>query len=277
MLTGLYSAASGMMMQERVQDVIAQNLAGSQMPGFRREEAVIRSFPDVMLSETYRGIAASQEKPRYNHAIGRVGTGAGIDWVYVDHTPGQMQYTGEETNAAIFGDGFFNVQTPDGLRYTRAGDFLVDNEGYLVSKQGYYVMGVGVNNDHVPEPIQVGDNEIYINQFGEIYHQQQPAPGNQGPATDVLIDQLKITDFHDKDKLFREPGNIFRAEEDDLDNFKIPDYFRVGQGYIERANTEPTTEMVKMIDSYRTFEASSRVLRALDDTLQKAVNDVARM
>lgn len=273
MITGLYSAASGMIVQEKVQDVIAQNLTGSQMPGFRREEVVIRSFPDVMLTETYRGLSPASEKPRYNHAMGRVGTGAGVDWQYVDHTPGQMVFTDKSTDMAIFGDGFFNVLTPDGIRYTRAGDFAVNNEGYLVTPQGYYVLGQGVNNNRVPTPLEVGNDEIYVNHFGEVFHRQ---PDQQGVMQNVLVDQLKISDFEDKDKLFREPGNVFRAEEDDLDNFKIPDYFRIGQGYIEKANTQATTEMVKMIDSYRVFEASSRVLRALDDTLRKAVNDVAR-
>ena len=90
------------------------------------------------------------------------------------------------------------------------------------------------------------------------------------------MDQLKLTAFEDESKLFREKGNLYRVEEGDQDNFKIPEFYRVHQGYVERANTIPTTEMVKLMDSYRIHEASSRVIRALDQTLQRAVNDVGR-
>jgi len=87
---------------------------------------------------------------------------------------------------------------------------------------------------------------------------------------------MRVVDFEDRDKLFREPGNIFRCEEDDTDNFKIPEQFQVAQGYIEQSNAYPTTEMVKLIDSFRVHEASARVIKALDSTLSKAVNEIAR-
>jgi len=274
MLTGLYSAASGMIVQEKYQDLLAQNLANSQMPGYARQEMVIRSFPDVLLTETYNGLSQSTDKPRYNHAIGRVGTGAGVDWHYTNHEPGQMMHTDKETDMALFGDGFFTVQTPDGMRFTRAGDFHVDSEGFLVKSQGYYVMGQGVNNGRVPSRINVGSNEFHVNMVGEIMVQQ---PDANGIMQHTVLDQLKITDFHDKNKLFRDQGNIYRVEEGDTDNFKIPGPgFRVAQGYLERSNSLPTNEMVKMMDSFRAHEASGRVIRALDQTLQRAVNDVGR-
>ncbi len=274
MLTGLYSAASGMVVQEKYQDIVAQNLAGSQMPGFRREEMVVRSFPDVMLQETYRGLSTSTDKPRYSHAIGRVGTGAGVDWVYVDHTHGQMNYTGKETDIALFGDGFFAVETPDGMRFTRSGNFAVDHEGYLITQQGYYVLGQGVNNNREPSRIQVGHEGFHVNFMGEVVVQQ---PDANDIMRNQILDQLKITDFKNKDNLFREPGNLFRVEPGDEDNFTVPaEGFRVAQGYLESANTIPTTEMVKMMDSFRIHEASGRVIQALDQTLRRAVNDVGR-
>lgn len=273
MLTGIYSAASGMIIQQRVQDVLSQNMAGAHMPGFKREEVVVRSFPDVMLTETYRGLSKSTDKPRYNHVIGRLGTGAGVDWTYVDHSGGQMKYTGNQNDISIFGEGYFAVQTPDGTRFTRSGDFMVDKEGFLVTPQGHFAMGQGVNNNNQKGPIQVGVNEFHVNHFGEIYAQQ---PDQNGVMRDVLIDQMVVADFADKDKLFREQGNLYRVEEGDQNNIIIPDNYRIAQGYVEQSNASITTEMVKMIDSYRIFEASSRVLRAQDQTLRQTVNEVGR-
>lgn len=268
-----------MIIQERVQDVLAQNLSGSQMPGYKREDVVIRSFPDVLLNETYRGLTPTTNKPRYNHAIGRVGTGAGVDWSYVDHSPGSYRYTGNDSDFAISGDGYFVVNTPDGNRFTRQGTFIVDRDGYLVTPQGYRLMGRGAdpNNPAGPQnqqPIQVGTQDFHVNQFGEVYARQfDPAAGQ---FQNQFVDQIMITDFENKDMLFREPGSYFRVEPGDTDNFTIPDRFSVMQGYIEQANSQPTTEMVKLIDSYRIHQASSRVIRALDQTLGRAVNDVGR-
>ncbi len=274
MLTGLYSAASGMIIQERVQDVLAQNLANAQSPGSRREEVVVRSFPDVFLAATYEGMTPTTNKSRYNHAIGRVGTGAGVDWSYVDHTPGQMVHTGNTNDIALFGDGFFNVLTPDGIRFSRTSNFHVDREGYLVTSQGFSLLGQGVNSGRAPSRIQVGREDFSVDNHGQVTVRRF----DQATQTtnEILIDQIRVSDFHEKERLFREPGNIFRAEEDDLDNFKVPENFRVAQGYIERSNSFPTTEMVKMIDSYRIHEASARVVKALDQTLGIAVREIAR-
>jgi flagellar basal-body rod protein FlgF len=277
MLTGLYSSASGMIVQERVQDVIAQNLANSQMPGYQRSEMVVRSFPDVMLKASYDGLSTTTNKNRFNHAIGRVGTGAGVDWIYTNSTSGGVRYSGEPTDMAIDGDGYFSLITPDGVRFSRTGNFHVNNEGYLVNNQGYYVMGQGTQNNRTPGPIKVGGDDFRIGDYGYVYTKQktQDAAGKT-VYQEVELDQLRVADFEDKDKLFREPGNIYRCEEDDMDNFKIPDHFRVAQGYVEQSNAVPTTEMVKLIDSFRVHEASARVIRALDQTLGKAVNEIAR-
>ena len=275
MITGLYAAASGMIVQEKVQDTIAQNMAGSMMPGSRREEVVIRSFPDAMLYETYRGLTKSTDKPRYSHAIGRVGTGAGVDWTYVDHTEGVSRYTGNPTDLLINGDGFFTVKTPDGIRFTRGGSFIVDQNGFLVTPDGTQLVGQGVNAGRAPSPIQVGTEEFYVDGWGKIYV-KRPDPAT-GIMRDTLIDQIRVVDFENKDRLFREPGNLFRLEEGDLDNVKIPERYSVHQGYLEGSNSVPTTEMVKLIDAFRTFEANARVVRSLDQTLQRAVNDVGRV
>ena len=219
-------------------------------------------------------MSGSKNKSEYDHAVGRVGTGAGIDWVYTDQTGGQMNYTGNKTDLAMFGDGYFNVLTPDGYRYTRAGNFNVNQNGYLVTQSGYYLAGQGLNNGRNPGPIYVGNEDFYINEQGMVMVNR---PDQNKVNQSVVLDQIKVTDFVDKQKLFLEPGNVYRVEDEaGKSNIKIPENLRIGQGYIERSNSVPTTEMVKLIDSYRIHEASSRVVRALDQTLAKAVNEIAR-
>ncbi|MBE7557478.1 flagellar hook-basal body complex protein [bacterium] len=143
MYVGLYSAASGMIAQGINQDVIAQNLANASVGGFKKERMVFRSFPDILLSAVSPGAAAGDDPMRAAGHIGRVGTGTGLDWIYTVYENGQMKHTGEPTDVALMGDGFFTLQlhATGGTAYTRNGAFMLDEDGYLRTMEGDYVMG----------------------------------------------------------------------------------------------------------------------------------------
>lgn len=276
MITGLYSSASGMIVHMKVQDVIASNLANSMLPGSKRENVVIRSFPDVTLNATYRGLPESLEDPRYTHAIGRIGTGAGVDWVYTDYSQGTMTHTGNPSDVAMMGDGYFTVLTPDGARYTRNGHFYRDNQGYLVTPEGHLLAGQGVNaNGHIG-PIQIDSPDFYINERGEV-RQDTFDPVTGVKTGTVLVDQIRVVAFDNPDLLFKEGNNLYRLDGNPADHIVAPAKLKVAQGFVEQSNALPTTEMIYLMDSQRAFEANSRVLRSTDETLRRAVNDVGRL
>ncbi len=274
MITGLYSSASGMIVQSKVQDVLASNLANSVLPGGKRESLIIRSFPDVTLNATYKGLPESLEEPRFTHAIGRIGTGAGVDWKYTDYQQGHMVHTGNPNDVAIMGDGYFTVLTPDGTRYTRNGRFYRDNEGRLVTPEGHFLAGQGQNSGGTISPITVNSANFFINQYGQVY--DETFDPTTGAATRQLVDQIRVVDFDNPDLLFKEGNNLYRLDGDAAQHLIPPQTLKIGQGYIENANTLPTTEMINLMDSQRAFEANARVLRSADETLQMAVRDVGR-
>ena len=265
-----------MIVHSRMQEILASNMATSMLPGGKRENAIIRSFPDVTLNATYKGIPESLEEPRYPHAVGRIGTGAGIDWVYTDYTQGHMVHTGNQNDVALMEDGYFSILTPDGTRYTRNGRFYRDTQGRLVTPEGHWLAGQGVNNGGRISPIVVNSHDFSVTDKGEVWEETyDPTTGLS--TGKQFVDQIRVVDVDNPDMLFKEGNNLYRLDGDAATHLRAPANLRVAQGYTEQANAVPTTEMIYLMDSQRAFEANARVLKSADETLRLAVQDVGRI
>ncbi|HEX2952736.1 MAG TPA: flagellar hook-basal body complex protein, partial [Bacillota bacterium] len=132
MIRGLYTAASGLAVQWERQEAIANNLANVGTAGYKRDDLIGTTFEEHMIYAVRAGNA------RY---IGNA-TGGSVDFQTVtDFTPGTLQQSDNPLDLALEGQGFFVVQTPQGERLTRNGEFTLDNAGYLVNHQGYRVLG----------------------------------------------------------------------------------------------------------------------------------------
>src|SRR3954465_10982669 len=147
---GLYIAATGMVAEQVRQDQIANDLANSSTPGYKADRSTQRSFGDILLSNTVSG-----------QPVGPLGMGSQIDRIYTDTTAAPVRDTGEPTDFAIQGDGWFGVQTPQGLRYTRNGQFALSPQGVLVDAMGNQVLGRGggpirADRDGAVDPAQLG-------------------------------------------------------------------------------------------------------------------------
>ncbi len=250
MIRGIYIAASGMMAQEAKQSAIANNLANVSTPGFKRDIAVGESFSDIV-----SGFARSP--------VGRLGMSTAITAVYSDHSPGSMASTENPFDLAIEGDGMFAIQTDTGIRYTRAGNFKLDAESYLVTRDGHRVLGVD-------GPIRV-DGSLVVQDDGGVYSDAD------------FRGQLRVMIPTVGDVLVKVGGGLFR-ERDGADGVAgagmvqaKPGEARVVQGALESANVNVVREMVDMITGYRTYEAAQRALLSHDALLDKAVNEVGRV
>lgn len=245
MLRGIYTAASGMLVQSTNTDVISNNLANVDTPGYHRQAAHVRAFPDMLLSRIHQG---QQE------TIGRLGTGAAIDGGRFSFHPGRIHNTANPLDVALVGHGFFSVNTPEGPRYTRDGRFLLNDNGWLVDLNGNQVRGEN-------GPIHVGDGQVEINSRGEIWVDGQ------------MADRLLMVEFTDREGLRRVGSSLYEATEDVGDIFRFNG--TVAQGSVEMSNVEVVREMVRMIEVHRAYEANQKVVQAHDETLGKAVNEIA--
>src|SRR5919199_2276980 len=148
---GLYIAASGMLYEMVRQDQIANDLANASTPGYKADRATQRSFGDILLQNTVTG-----------QPVGPLGLGSQIDSIQTDTTGAPARDTGEPLDFAVVGEGWFGVQTPQGVRYTRNGQFALSPQGTLIDSMGNQVIGrnggpVRGRPDGTVDPAQVGN------------------------------------------------------------------------------------------------------------------------
>jgi len=173
----------------------------------------------------------------------------------IDFAQGRLQETGNKLDLAIEGPGFFTVQTEQGLRYTRQGHFVLNPEGLLATANGDLVLGQS-------GPISVALDSS-IAEDGSIH------------SNDGVVDKLAIVQVTDSGQLRRAGNGYFQA----VDDRALTDSdasVRIRTGFLEESNVDALEEMANMIDVYRQFEANQKALRAQDETLEKAVNQVGR-
>lgn len=254
MIRGLYIAGTGMNVQTKRMDVISNDLANVNTTGYKKDDAVVSSFEEVL---TYRMNDMQNHVPN-NNAIGTMTFGARIDEIYTQFAQGSLIKTDGLVDMALQGDGFFTVQTETGTAYTRDGKFSIDAEGYLVTKEGYPVIGAN-------GPVEIGED--FLANGGEL------TVGEEGEITlnGAFIDQLQLVKFEDNRSLTKMDDNLYTAGSEAL-----PYEGTVIQGYTEASNVNPVTAMVDMITVSRAYEANQKMIQVHDTLLGKAVNEVGR-
>ncbi|GAB4302640.1 MAG: flagellar basal-body rod protein FlgF [Desulfuromonadia bacterium] len=241
MNSGLYAALSGAVAATERLDTIASNLANANTAGFKRDRITFESILDTAAA------VAPGDDPRF------VSSRHGIDF-----TQGALRQTGNRWDLAIEGDGFFSIQTPQGVAYTRQGSFRLDAAGRVVSPDGYPLLANGA-----PLTIPPGATTVVIDPQG-------------GVSVDgAQRGRLDIVDFTKPYPLQKEGGGLFRPTGGGRP--RPAQGARVSQGYLEETNITPVGEMVQMIDTNRHYEACTRVIRSFDDITGKAVNDLGKL
>ena len=190
--------------------------------------------------------------------------GVKIGETYFDMSQGNFRQTEDLYNFALSGNGFFTISTTDKsgtehIRYTRDGDFTVTRDGYLVTKDGDFVLGDGGNRIQIPDANLV---EISVNQMGEIYS------GN------TYVSKLQIVDFENYDYLSSYGENMYEAVNGAT---IVGSDATVNQGYLEMSNVNMVTEMVDMIAVTRAYETNQKMMQTVDQTLDKAVNNIGNV
>lgn len=272
MLRGLYQSAAGMMAQQHKTEMLTNNLANVNTPGYKADQASLRSFPNMLI----KAMNTSKTFPR-SEIIGTLSTGVYLQERMPNFRQGDLNETNNNTDIALLqsvvpvnpetgiqGALFFTVQNADGeLRYTRNGNFAVDGEGYLVTSEGFYVLDTNQN------PIQVNNEDFRVDRDGFVYDSQG-----------ALLGRIQVVYAEDPMQLVKEGNGLFRLEGDGdlptaIGNEQIA--FQIQQGFLERSNVDAAQTMTEMMNAYRIFEANQKVLQAYDSSLEKAVNEVGRI
>lgn len=257
MLKGLYTAYTGMLNEQNRMDVLTNNLANSATVGYKKEGSTSQSFSDVL---AYK-IKDTSESVNLAKKVGTNNPGVKIGENYTDYTQGAFKTTGNAYDLALAGDGFFSIEFTNksgetSTKYTRDGSFTLNNEGYLVTADGDYVLG---EKGRIKlDPLK----DATVDEAGTIFQ------------NNVAVDQLQLTDFEDYDYLQHYGENLYEPVEGAV----IQDAnTKVFSGYLEASNVQVVQEMVDMISVTRAYESSQKVIKTYDASLEIAVNQLGKL
>ncbi len=251
MLRGIYIAGTGMLNGQRRMDVTANNLANAATDGYKKDTFIQGTFQDVLLTRMQDGRATA-----LGRGVGPLNYGVRPSEVATNLDSGSLRYSGKNTDLALQGNGFFVVETNQGLRYTRNGAYSVDANGYLMTGEGWPLMAQ-------QGPLRVSSTDFFIDENGNVFEDG------------VYRDSLLLVDVLDPGVLTKEGSTLMQdplGEEN-----RGPFTGELKQGYLESSNVELTEELLTMMTIMRQYDSSQRVFKMLDDTLGKAVNEIGRL
>lgn len=254
MVKGLYTAYTGMINQQNKMDVISNNLANAATTGYKKEGSTSQSFDTVLAYKI-----KDQTSAGISQRIGTMNLGVKIGENYTDYTQGAFKTTDNTYDMAISGNGFFCVEFTNkagetSTKYTRDGSFTLNVNGYLVTKDGDYLLdrnGKRIRLDTL-SPSRIDEN-------GTIYQ------------NDRAVATIGLRDFEDYNYLEHYGENYYEPVEGA--SFKAADG-QIFSGYLEASNVQVVSEMVDLISVTRAYESNQKVIQTIDSTLEKAVNQL---
>ena len=277
MFKGFYTAASGMIAQQRRTDMLTNNMANANTPGYKADQSSLRSFPEMLLNRLNYETIPVDNKLTWNSLtpIGKLQTGVYVQETNPLFSQGDIKATDIKTDIALVngnlpinkktglpGSVFFTVQNGDGdLRYTRNGNFTLDGQGYLTTPSGYYVL------DDKKQRIQLQSDQFVVSENGAV------------SENNVEVARLGTAYSNDPSgQLVKEGDGLFRANRALANAYNANNVgFTFKQGYIEGSNVNEGQTMTEMLATYRSFEANQKVLQAYDQSMNKAVNEVGKI
>jgi flagellar basal body rod protein FlgG len=212
---------------------ISQNVTNMNTPGFKKQLVENNSFDEQLEAQMNNVVVQQLQRSQIN-------------------TQGTLNQTHKPSDLALTGDGYFQVQSEQGILYTRRGDFQINNQGELAAATGEPLLGKG-------GVVTINDNAFTIDAQGSVLIDHHK------------VDQINIVQF-DKPEELRYMGNgLYQTDKPPNPSDSNT---RVLQGFIEQSNVKSIDEMMDMVKTSRHFEASQRVMRTADNLLATAINQL---
>ena len=254
-MRALSTAATGMAAQQLNVEVISNNIANMNTVGFKRQRA---EFQDLLYQDMEKAGAQSSDAGTVVPTGIQVGAGVKTGTVYRIMDEGSMTQTGNQLDLGINGRGYFQVTMPDGsTAYTRAGNLSMNQDGQLVTSDGYLVQPAIT--------IPTNSTGITVSATGQV---QVNVPGQTTPQA---VGQLTIANFTNEAGLEAMGQNLFTVSGSSgaasTGNPGDPGFGTLMQGYTESSNVDAVTEITALITAQRAYEMNSKVVSTADQML----------
>lgn len=247
-ILGLYAAANGLRSMEDRQTIVANNLANVSTPGFRAQRAVVNGFNEMLTERTRHPFLFDQ--------AGAPGGGVKLVETYTNTNSGMVQATGDPLTIALQGPGYIAVDTPQGERFSRNGQFTVDADGQLATTEGYKIQNAGGGGiDAMGASVQIGPDGLVV-------------------VDGVQTGQLRLVEFQDPHLLTRLGHDMYGASEEAMNQSAPATETQVMHKAIEGANVSLPYELTQMTLGLRAYGANQRVISAINETLGQLIERV---
>jgi flagellar basal-body rod protein FlgF len=279
-MKNIWVPLSGQIAQQRKVETIANNVANANTIGFKKDQLIFKEHLTA-LSSKHDDIHIPRKEfspSDFYHTQGAENAYVKVDGSYTIHNQGQIFPTDNPLDVALKGDGFLEVLSPQGIRFTRKGNLSLNVEGELVTDQGYKVLSLLNASDEIlrnpasaqilPKPeervikiptnslIAIGDDGIIQNKSG-------------------ILGQLSIVEFKDVHQIRKEGDSLFYTEdESNINRTNIQTTLK--QGFLEGSNVNAVEEMAELIKAHRHFESIQKAINAYDSISGKAANDIGK-
>lgn len=256
MMRSLWIAKTGLDAQQTNLDVMSNNLANVATNGFKRSRAV---FEDLLYQTLRQPGAQTSEQTQVPSGL-QIGTGVRPVSTVRNFVQGNLQQTGNSLDLAVNGQGFFQIQMPDGTTsYTRDGSFQIDSAGTVVTSNGYPVLG--------PITIPTGVQDISVAQDGTV------SAVVQGQVQPQQLGQLQLATFVNPAGLFSKGQNLYQETAASGAPAAVVAGTNgaglISQGYVETSNVNVVEELVGLIQAQRAYEINSKSISTSDQMLQR--------
>ena len=271
---GFYSSVGGMVTQTNRLDVIANNIANANTTGFKRDDVVIGDF--MRLYEQHKEFLPIEDQTKdaakfYNRSLNRVPQ---IVEEFTDRSAGGVVQTENTFDFALSRENaYFMIETPEGIRFSRDGSFVLNEEGRLVNKEGYAVLP----REYIESPqyIDFVDGfQVEVDSDGNIYNRSLT---NEELDEALLGGNIAVVSFENPKFLQKVGDNLYKYPEERMNEMEVLERSgAVRQGFLEKSNINVVYEMTGLIETNRLVEAYSKVLKThMDDLNTEAITRLA--
>jgi flagellar basal-body rod protein FlgF len=265
----LWPAVSGAIARDHEVEVISNNLANVNTNGFKKDGVDFKEYlsKNEKMNDLGEDIPRSPIKDKDLYPLdGRDQSFVIVNGTHTNFKTGGLKVTDNPLDIALNGPGFFEISTPQGVRYTKSGSFKVSNDGRLVTTEGNPVLAQG-EGDPAARQISLADRQgsVHVSEAGEIY------------MNDELVTKISVLEFKNMNQIRKTAGLLFENKDPTGNLATASTNTEVKQGMVEASNVNPVEEIGNLIRANRMFEEDLKAMKTVNEMMQKEVNEVGKM